>query len=409
MLILAEGTGGVAANEHPSAPAGIIASMSRKAISTYTLLLLTTISLACTSRVDETLNSQASAATTSAPQAKPFPYPVVTMSGDGEAIGTAHGERFGDLIRDLHEKYFQRYFRNDLQRMLALTAADRFETYLSQEHDAEVKALAKRSNVNARQMMLAQCFLDLSAATACSTVTLPADAAPDGVARFGRNLDFPSFDIADKESVVLAYRPTGKNAFVSVGWPGLIGVLSGMNEHGLCVSNMEVHRTMRLPDAMPYTLLYRTVLEKCRTTDEAIALVKATPRQSANNLMVMDAAGSRAVLEITPQGVNLRRGEAGKALFSTNHQRDQDCDTPGRCDRYDSLHNAAGSKFGQINVATIEGMLKAASQKQITMQSMIFEPANRVIYLSAGADAASKDFHRLDCKTLFASDAVALN
>jgi O-antigen/teichoic acid export membrane protein len=73
--------------------------------------------------------------------------------------------------------------------------------------------------------MLAQCFLDLSAAVACSTVTLPADAAPDRVARFGRNLDSPSFDIADKESVVLAQRPADNNASVSVGWPGLIGVL----------------------------------------------------------------------------------------------------------------------------------------------------------------------------------------
>ena len=53
----------------------------------------------------------------------------------------------------------------------------------------------------------------------------------------------------------------------------MIGVLSGMNEHGLTLANMEVDRPRRLPVAMPYTLLYRTVLERCRTVDEAIALL----------------------------------------------------------------------------------------------------------------------------------------
>src|SRR5688500_9903586 len=120
-------------------------------------------------------------------------------------------------------------------------------------------------------MLLAQCFLDLSPMVACSTVTLPASASPDGVARFGRNLDFPSFNIADKRSVVLVYRPQGRHAFAAVGWPGMVGVLTGMNEHGLTLANMEVTRSVRLPSAMPYTLLYRSVLERCRTGEEAVA------------------------------------------------------------------------------------------------------------------------------------------
>ena len=53
--------------------------------------------------------------------------------------------------------------------------------------------------------------------------------------------------------------------------------------------------------AMPYALLYRTVLERCKTVEEAIALLETTPRQTANNLMLMDATGNRAVVEITPE------------------------------------------------------------------------------------------------------------
>jgi predicted choloylglycine hydrolase len=239
--------------------------------------------------------------------------------------------------------------------------------------------------------------------TACSTVTFSAAAAPDGVARFGRNLDFPSFDVADKASVVLVYRPQGRYAFASVAWPGLVGVLSGMNEHGLTLANMEVKRGARVPSAMPYTLLYRCVLERCKTVDEAIEFLRDTPRQSANNLMLMDASGDRAVVELTPESVAVRRGSEGEALVSTNHQRGEDADTPGRCERYDYLNENSNQDFGHIDVAGVESLLAGASQGKMTLQSMVFEPANRVIYLSTGKNAARREFHRLDLRKHFSS------
>jgi len=66
--------------------------------------------------------------------------------------------------------------------------------------------------------------------------------------------------------------------------------------------------------------------------DEAVALLERTPRQTANNLMLMDAAGGRAVVEITPESVYVRRADDGQALISTNHQRGQQSwDSTGRC------------------------------------------------------------------------------
>ncbi len=240
---------------------------------------------------------------------KPFPIPIVHLDGSGANIGREHADALGSGIRELHDRYITAYFRNQAAKFLALATASMFEARSAPEHLDEMKALAAGTAIEPKQMLLAQCFLDLSPMVACSTVTLPASASPDGVARFGRNLDFPSFDIADKTSVVLVYRPDGgRFGFAAVAWPGMMGVLTGMNEHGLTLANMEVTRSTRLPSAMPYTLLYRSVLERCRTVDDAIAFLENTPRQSANNLMLMDAAGSRALVEITPAGVAVRRG-----------------------------------------------------------------------------------------------------
>ena len=38
----------------------------------------------------------------------------------------------------------------------------------------------------------------------------------------------------------------------------------------------------------------------------------------------------------------------------------------------------------------------------MTLQSMVFEPSNRVIYLAVGADAPTKGYHRLELKKYFA-------
>jgi predicted choloylglycine hydrolase len=331
----------------------------------------------------------------------PFPVPVIDLRGGADEIGAEHARNLAQPIRNLFAAYFGEYFQSDWQRNVALMAASAFESHISPEHRAEIHALAAQVGIDQRQVMLGQCFLDLSAMTACSTFTLPAAASPDGVARFGRNLDFPSFNVADKSTVVLIVHPKDRYAFASIAWPGMIGVLSGMNEHGLALANMEVDRGQRLPVAMPYTLLYRSVLENCRTVADAVAFLEKTPRQTANNLMLMDGAGDRAVVEITPEKIEVRRAAEGAALISTNHHRGVDLDTAGRCRRFDYLHDESAKSFGQIDREQIETMLSGAAQGKMTLQSMIFEPSTRTIYLAVGAGAPTRGFHRLDLSQRF--------
>jgi hypothetical protein len=327
--------------------------------------------------------------------AEPFPIPIVELTGSSQSLGQEQGIKLKSQIRLLHDKYLTVFVGSGARRFMALSAAKMFEYKLRPEHREELDALASATGIDENETSLGQCFLDLTDMAACSTITLPASASPDHVARFGRNLDFWSLDIADKYTTLFIFHPTdGRYAFATVGWPGMIGVLSGMNEHGLCLANMEVPRKFRLPDAMPYTLLYRTVLERCRTVSEAVKLLESTPRQSANNLMLMDATGTRAVVELRPESVHVRWGNESTALISTNHQRDQDTDTPGRCDRYDFLHDTSAAEFGGIGVAEIHAMLAHVGNHS-TLQSMIFEPANRVIYLATGSNAASRNMYSM--------------
>jgi isopenicillin-N N-acyltransferase like protein len=345
---------------------------------------------------------QSASAPATEPLAAPaYRGPLIELAGPPEQIGRDHGRLLRSSIQLLHDRYLKVYLGDRAHRFLALGAARMFEPYLVPAHLEEIDSLAKATEMDEREAVLAQCFLDLSPMTACSTITLPASASPDHIGRFGRNLDFMSLNVADKYSTVFIYRPAGRYAFASIAWPGMVGVLSGMNEHGLALANMEVTRSPRLPVAMPYTLLYRTVLERCRTVEEAIEFLRRTSRQTANNLMLMDATGDRAVVEITPLAVTVRRALETQPLISTNHQRGTDCDTKGRCWRYDRLRLQGQRDFGHIGLKDVQTMLAGVQSQTQTLQSMVFEPANSVLYLSTGTRAASGTFYRLDLKPYF--------
>jgi hypothetical protein len=332
---------------------------------------------------------------------------IIELRGDPAALGKSQAEQIGGTIRSVMNGYFDHAFdmsskqgKKDYKRAVKFAAG--FERYLRPEHREELRALAAGVGVDPGGAMLAQCFPETYAVGACSTIALPASASPDGIARFGRNMDYYTFGILDQRTYLLVYHPRDRYAFVSVAAaPGLIGVISGMNEYGLCLATMEVPRSLRMPHAMPSMLLYRTVLENCRTVEEAVAFLQKTPRQTAFNLMLMDATGDRAVAEIAPDKVTVRRAPGDAALLSTNHQRQEDLDSPGRCSRYDFLHDAARRQFGRISESGVEDLLTGAAQGDLTYQSMIFDPVNRMLTLAAGADAPNHGFTRIDLKPYF--------
>src|SRR5262249_32944708 len=136
------------------------------------------------------------------------------------------------------------------------------------------------------------------------------------------NLDYPSLGYIHQYSLVTVYRPKGKRAFASVGFPGLVGVLSGMNDAGLAVAVHEVFDVKAGEDhfdvqGTPYGLCLRRVLEECRTIEEAQKLLAKMRRTPPINVAVADRTRV-GVLEVTPKHVLLRKPSAGTCTC-TNH------------------------------------------------------------------------------------------
>ena len=69
----------------------------------------------------------------------------------------------------------------------------------------------------------------------CSAFVLGPGATRDGHTLLGRAFDFEAGDEFDRDKAVFFVRENGAIPFASVAWPGLVGVLSGMNAEGVAI------------------------------------------------------------------------------------------------------------------------------------------------------------------------------
>src|SRR5262249_57668039 len=104
----------------------------------------------------------------------------------------------------------------------------------------ELEAMARASQVERDRLVAGNTLFDLKKLIACSALLVEPWRSASGGPLLGRNLDYPSLGYAHEYSLVTVYRPAGKHAFVSIGFPGLVGCLSGMNDAGLAVAVLEV-------------------------------------------------------------------------------------------------------------------------------------------------------------------------
>jgi isopenicillin-N N-acyltransferase-like protein len=135
----------------------------------------------------------------------------------------------------------------------------------------------------------------------------------------GRNFDFEGGPIFDREKAVLSVKTPGRIPFVSVAWPGMMGVVTGVNAKRLYVSINAARTDEPLQPGIPMAFLVREILERAGSVKEALAVVKEYKVMVAEGLLIADGkVPEAAVLELSPAKVVVRRGSSG-LIGLTNH------------------------------------------------------------------------------------------
>jgi isopenicillin-N N-acyltransferase like protein len=152
----------------------------------------------------------------------------------------------------------------------------------------------------------------------CTTFTFDGPATSDGSGLLARAFDFEVDDIFDRRKAVFLVRETGKIPFASVAWPGLVGVVSGMNLEGVAVV---VHGgRAREPQASgePVVHALRRVLSEAHTSEDAARLLAQREPMVSHIVIVTDAHGHSAVIERAPREKDAVRKLPTRAA-TTNH------------------------------------------------------------------------------------------
>jgi isopenicillin-N N-acyltransferase like protein len=333
--------------------------------------------------------------------------PVLTLAGSPAEIG----EQFGVLAiknaPDLNG-LLQRFLKDSKQEEAfpaVKILAKRLAKNLPPAHRTEIETAAKASGFDLDNLFFAAAVYDLSSGMGCSTILVEKDRSVTGKTLFGRNFDWLPTQGLTEHTLVAVYKPAGKHAFAAVTVSPIMGVISGMNDAGLSITINEIHLRQSADKSSfdwsgtPILSLYRQVLEGCATVAEAEAYLNKAKRTTTACMSACDKDGGK-VFEITPKTVHAR-GPVHGVTCCTNHFCSDGLATPDKCWRLPLLLPLQ-KEDKKLGVADVFAKLDEVNQKKYTLQSMVFEPANRVLNLKySDGPATKKEAVKLDLGKLF--------
>jgi isopenicillin-N N-acyltransferase like protein len=334
--------------------------------------------------------------------------PVLTLEGTPEEIGT----QFGELALKPADKpllgrvdSYMKQMGWEKQFPTMVKFAGLVYVQFPKNNQTEMATACKVAKVDRNLLTALNAIPDLAKMGGCSTLVVEPGRSATGSPIFGRLLDWPPFEALPDYTMVIVYRAKEKHAVAAVTFPFLLGVLSGMNDAGLCISINEISKSKdgsKSPNlnGMPMIFLFRKILEECTTVDEAEKLLKENARTTWFCMTACDPKGG-CVFEVTPRNVVRRNGLHDVCCCTNCFLTDELC-VGEKCARYPKLE-AVQKADGKLGVADVAKALDAVNQGQGTIQCMIFEPKERILHLAFGGEkgATKKPLAKLELGALF--------
>lgn len=258
----------------------------------------------------------------------------------GEAIGKlsadllSHQEKvFVDQIREIipSESYlkFLRFFIVLFNRNLGENVPEEFrdEIYgisLSCTHEYDFIGTPYERQLNYHSAHdLGHAMQDYML-VGCSSFATWGTQSADSSLLIGRNFDFYVGDAFAQNKLVSFYKPEQGYKFASVGWPGMIGVLSGMNETGLTVTINAAKSAVPTGSATPISILTREILQYASTIEEAYAIAQKRQTFVSESILIGSAKdGKAAIIEKSPEKTVLFTGKEKDRIICTNHYQSE--------------------------------------------------------------------------------------
>ncbi len=209
-------------------------------------------------------------------------------------------------------------------------------------------------------------LLDLAMIQECSSAALWGNQTEDGKLLVGRNLDFFVGDDFSKEKMLIFVNPDKGIPFVSYAWPGMLGVVSGMNKTGLTITMNAGESKIPWSAKKPITIVAREILQYASTIEEAVEIAEKSEVFVSEALLVSSAKDNKAVsIEMSPKNFGIYEIPNSRLICTNHFQSEAYQDDKRNLNRIENSHS-------QYRFERMEELLdQTLSTEKVTPKKMV--------------------------------------
>ena len=307
---------------------------------------------------------------------------VVTLHGSPEEIGKAHGEllaveanRCVDSV--LHVVGTVETIRGGVWFRKKLDdAAARLAPHIPERHLRETEALAASLQLDPKLVAVVNVFPELFH---CSGFAVSGTATTDGTLYHGRVLDYMTEIGLQDAAAAFVVAPEGQIPFVTIGYAGFIGSVSGMNAQGISLGEMG-GRGEGQWDGVPMATLMRRAMEECTTLDEVMTLWTDSPRTCEYYYVFADGKTRQSVgVAATPERIEFVKPGEGHELLGTGIP---DSVVLSAGDRLLCLRERVKEQFGKIDEEAAIHLMDRPVAMKSNLHNVLFVPEKLILHVA---------------------------
>ena len=178
----------------------------------------------------------------------------------------------------------------------------------------------------------------------CSAIAVTGASSADGNPMVMHNFDY--LPVVQSFFCVRRSEPAGKLRSVEFTVAPLVGAVDGINEAGLAITCNYAYVTDRAEPAPTITMVISDVLAHARCVDEAVTRFERQRRVGGGLVMLADASGRIASLEVANSRIARRDPSEGR-LFHTNRLQ---------CDPMRSIELHPDARYGKRSPSKLRGV-----------------------------------------------------
>lgn len=277
-----------------------------------------------------------------------------------------------------------------------------YEKHLRPEYIEELRGLADGAGLTLQEVERAHAIPDISE-WHCSFFAAVGKATASGDLIQIRALDYATGAGIQKYPALLVYQPKEGVPFVNVGWLGSCGLVTGMNDAGIAMSEIgdDWDKATDSFDGRPLTYVMRDAVQFSHTLDEAVNSVKDNPR-TTSLLYCLSSAKENEVRALKTSHTQCFVYSSSDLPFSTKPDMvymSMGMDSPWNA----KVGKALKQEYGHLDVSGAQNLMRTL--KTGSLHAVVFKPATGDVWVANATDkrmAYDQPYHHFNLKEALA-------